>query len=81
MVWMDPIAFTPTALPPRPVRPTAADSIASARERIPIELAFLGKRIFYSIKAIPRPPKPEDKTSFSKRSKDEEELPARDLLL
>ena len=37
----------PTALPPRPVRPTTADSIASARERIPIELAFLGKRIFY----------------------------------
>lgn len=30
-----------------PPRPTAADSIASARERIPIELAFLGERIFY----------------------------------
>lgn len=32
---------------------------------------FSGKRKFYKIKAIPRPPKPEDKTSF--RSKDEEE--------
>jgi hypothetical protein len=32
------------------------------------------------IKAIPRPPKPEEKTSFSKRSKDEEELQARDII-
>ncbi|KAG4946735.1 hypothetical protein JHK87_042742 [Glycine soja] len=54
-----------------------SDSIASARERIPIELAFLGKRIFSSKKAIPRPPKPEEKTSFKKKVEGRRRAPSK----